>query len=912
MRKVIQWLMMSSLKMILWFRYRIKVEGADKLNKTILNKPGGVLFLPNHPSYFIDPSLVPSVVYRKYPIRPMIVEYMYYLPFVNMIMRFLKALPIPNFHSSSNSLKKKRTDQVFEAVIEGLKNGDNFLVYPAGKVKYTAKESIGGASGVQRILQEAPETNVVLVRIKGLWGSSFSRAIVTSAPSLPAKTLWAIKTILKNLIFFTPRRKITISFEPAPEDFPRYGSRLEINRFLENWYNLPDGLSQAREPYPGDSLVLVSYSMWGEQYLPLHSQSQEEGAFDLQQIPDEIKQKVFKKLAQVADINPETIQLDMALDSDLGLDSIDIAELAAFLQDEYDVEPISLDQLKTVKKLIAIAANKVPVKDETIEQEETNARWKVPFPHQLAKMPPGETIHEVFLRICDKMGKKPACTDEMTGILTFKQLKTRVLLIAEYLRKLPGKNIGILLPASVGANILILGCLLAGKVPIMINWTIGSRHLEAVIKLSEVSKVLTSWAFLDRLDNVNLEGVENILVMMEEARREISLKDKIKALLRSKLSVERILKIFDAPRFGSDKAVILFTSGTESLPKGVPLTHNNILANQRSALEIIEIFQDDIMFGILPPFHAFGFSISSLMALLVGVRVAFSPNPTDGKRLARGIKKWGVTLLCGAPTFLKSILRAAKKGDLNTLRICVTGAEKAPPELFELFSQHGKREALIEGYGITECSPVLTFTPLGKPHMGVGRAIPCVDLCIVHPETYEVLPQGEQGLILARGPNIFSGYLNPGISSPFISVNGKDWYKTGDLGYLDTNQNLIIAGRQKRFIKVGGEMVSLSAIEDAVLQSILKTRSLTPEEGPLVAVCAKEIPGEKPKVILCTRVNLTQEEVNQILREAGFSNLVKVSQVINLLEIPIMGSGKVNYRLLESEYFNKKESEAKT
>lgn len=911
MRNVIQWLMMSTLKLILWFRYRIKVEGAEKLNKATLNKPGGVLFLPNHPSYFIDPSLVPSIVYRKYPIRPMIVEYMYYLPGVNLIMRFLKALPIPNFHSSSNSLKKKRTDQVFDAVLNGLRNGDNFLIYPAGKVKYTAKESVGGASGVQRILQESPETNIVLVRIKGLWGSSFSRAIVTCAPSLPATLLWALKTIFKNLIFFTPRRTITVCFEPAPADFPRSGSRLEINRYLENWYNLPDGLSQPRESSPGDTLVLVSYSMWGEQYFPLHAQTQDESVLDIQQIPDDVKQKVYKKLAQVAEIDPQSIQPEMALDADLGLDSIDLAEIAAYLQDDFDVEPVSLDRLKTVKTLLAIAAGKSVLKNEASEYEQTIGRWKVPFQHVPAVMPLGETIHEVFLRICDKMGKMPACADEMSGVLTFSQMKLRVLLIAEYLRKLPGKNIGILLPASIGANILILGALLAGKVPIMINWTIGPRHLEAVIKLSGVSKVLTSWSFLDRLDNVNLEGVEDLLVMMEEARREISMKDKLKAKLRSKYSVESILKAFNAPCDGLEQAVILFTSGTESLPKGVPLTHHNILSNQRASQDIVGVFKDDVLFAILPPFHAFGFTISSLMALLLGVRTAFSPNPTDGKRLARGIQKWGATLLCGAPTFLKAIARAANKGDLATLRLCVTGAEKAPPELFELFAQHGKRDALIEGYGITECSPVLTFTRPGKPLIGVGHALPNVDICIVHPETYEKMPHGEQGLIIARGPSVFSGYLNPGLSSPFISVDGMQWYKTGDLGYFDDDQNLIIAGRQKRFVKVGGEMVSLSAIEEAVLHSILKTRSVTPEEGPLVAVCAREVPGEKPKVVLCSRVNLTVEEVNQILRESGFSNLVKVSQVVYLIEIPIMGSGKVNYRFLEGEYLVKKETEAK-
>lgn len=909
MKKFVQWLLMSTLRSILWFRYKVKIEGAEHLNKESLNRPGGVLFMPNHPSYFIDPVLVPIAMRKTYPIRPMVVEYMYYLPGVNWIMRFLNALPVPNFHSSSNSLKKKKTEQVFQSVIDGLKSGDNFLVYPAGKVKYTAKESIGGASGIQRILQEAPETNVVFVRIKGLWGSSFSRAIVSEPPSLTKMILWGLKVIFKNLIFFTPRRQLIVSFEPAPADFPRHGTRLEINRYLENWYNQPDGLTPPREPLPGDSLMLVSYSMWGEQYLPLHTQSLDESTIDLSKIPDAVKKKVIAKLAQIAEVDPNSVQMDMSLDVDLGMDSIDQAELAAYIQDEFDIESVPVAEMSTVKKTLAMASSNVKLKEQKDDQSETYKKWKAPKNHTLAGMPPGDTIHEVFLRICAKMGHSAALADDMVGVLTFSKLKLRVLLVAEYIRKQPGEYIGILLPASVAADILILATLLAGKVPIMINWTIGPRHLDAVVKLSGVKKVLTSWAFIDRLDNVNLDGVEEMLVMMEDVRRELTLKDKLVAAIRSYYSPEKILKTFNSPTSKDAQAVLLFTSGTESMPKGVPLTHDNILSNQRGALEIVEVYSDDVMYGILPPFHSFGFTVSSLMALLVGVRVAFFPNPTDGKRLAKGIQKWGVTLLCGAPTFLKGIVKAAQPGQLETLRLVVTGAEKAPPGLYEQFHQHGKRDVLLEGYGITECSPVLTFTPPGSPPKGVGKPLPNIELCIVHPETLELLGKNDQGMILARGPNVFKGYLNPGLSSPFVTVSGKEWYKTGDLGFIDDENNLIIAGRQKRFIKVGGEMVSLSAIEEALLHHELKIGCLVnQDEGPVLAICAREIPGEKTKIYLVTRLKITQDEANQALREAGFSNLVKIAQVINLDEIPIMGTGKINYRLLESDFLPKSDN----
>jgi len=193
------------------------------------------------------------------------------------------------------------------------------------------------------------------------------------------------------------------------------------------------------------------------------------------------------------------------------------------------------------------------------------------------------------------------------------------------------------------------------------------------------------------------------------------------------------------------------------------------------------------------------------------------------------------------------------------------------------------------------------MNPVRGHSKGVGLALPGVELLIVHPETEAVLPVGERGLILARGANVFKGYLNPGLSSPFTTVEGKQWYKTGDLGFLDEEGILTISGRMKRFIKMGGEMVSLASIEDALLQMAPKKNWPTNEEGPALAICAKETAGEKTKIFLFSRFELSVDEVNNSLKEAGFSNLVKVSSVTRLPEIPIMGTGKINYRQLESD-----------
>lgn len=895
-----------AVRAILWFRYRITYKGLENLTEETLNKPGGILFLPNHPSVFVDPASVAIGVWSKFSLRPMIVDYFYYQPIVNPIMRLMDAIPVPDFEGSSNSLKRKLNDKVLNTLINDLRNGENFLIYPAGTTKKTAKETIGGASGVHRIIQEVPEANIVLVRTKGLWGSSFSRAVTGGSPPLMPTIFAGLKYAFKNLIFFTPRRKVIVEYIPAPADFPYKASRLEMNRWLERWYNQPDGLTEQEGDEPGDSLVQVSFSMWSYQVPEIyHPEKEDTSAFSLDSIDEEVKAKVTAEIAKITELDPEKITPKSHLSIDLGMDSLDISDLVAYVQDHYGIKNIAVSEMTTVGKVMAIADKKVTLKEEKVSEAAIDfEKWHQPIVREKKQIAPGNTIAEVFLNNCQRMGNAPACADVRSGVLTYKELKLRSLLLAEKIRHMPGEYIGIMLPSTVAAYVTAIAALIAGKIPLMVNWTVGPRHLEAVVKLSHVEVILTSWSFLDRLTGVDLDVIEDKLVMLEDLRRKFSLKDKLQAYWRSKLRTESLLKIFNIHKISKDsRAVLLFTSGTESLPKGVPLSHRNILSNQRSSCNSVDFYSDDVMIGMLPPFHAFGFTASGLMALLAGTRAVYFPDPTDGKKLAETVKKWGGTVVCGAPTFLKSMFRSGTQEDFATIRLCVTGAEKAPPELYQLAASLGIcEEKLLEGYGITECSPVLTMNRPGKKASGVGEPLEGVELKIVHPETFEAMGDQESGLVLARGPNVFAGYLNTDVASPFVTIDGEQWYKTGDLGYLDEGGRLIICGRQKRFIKVAGEMISLTSLEDALLEMAVKKQWSVNDEGPTLAICATEKPGEKPKIALFTKEAVELDEVNSALRQAGFSNLVKVTSVTQLEEIPIMGTGKISYRALEDEY----------
>lgn len=908
-KKFLEFLLTGFLRITLWFRYRIKVKGLDKLSPEALNKPGGILFLPNHVAMVVDPLSIALSARKKFPIRPTIAETYYFLPGVHAAMKLVDALPVPDFETSTNSLKRKRHEKVMDEMIKGLKKRENFLIYPSGRVKHTHLEKVGGASATHHLIQESPDANIVLVRVKGLWGSMFSRALTGGSVDMFEKVKEGFWICLKNLMFFTPRREIIVEFEPAPADFPYNASRLELNKWLENYYNRPDGLSKQEGEYPGESLKLISYSMWKEELPKLYQPPEEsEEVIHLADIDDDLQEKVLDKLHELTELNKASIRPEMSLASDLGLDSLDTSELATFLQDQFDAGPIPVTELTTVSRVMGIASKKISVVQESDDDHGDLSAWFVKTPRYKAQVAHGETIPEVFLHNCERMGNAPACADMRTGILTYPKLKLGVIIMAEYIRNLPGKYVGILLPASVGAYLTVLACQLAGKIPVMINWTLGPKHLKSVRKISNIESVLTSWAFLEKLDNVDLTGIDDITIMLESVKKEFSLKDKLRALLRSKLSTKRILKIFETDKISKDdQAVLLFTSGTENEPKGVPLTHDNILSNQRAAFETIDLFSDDVMFGILPPFHAYGFSTSGLMGLLAGLRIALYPNPTDGKGMAREFGKWGATVMSGAPTFIKTLLKSASKEHLKTMRLCVTGAEKAPPELFQQMADVGKEQCLLEGYGVTECSPMLTANRPGKPRKGVGAPLPGVDMIIVHPDTHEVLSQGDHGLVLAKGPNIFKAYLNPGLSSPFINIDGIDWYNTGDIGYLDPENRLTLSGRLKRFIKVGAEMISLLALESALLQAAPTNGWRILEEGPTLAIIAKDDSASKPIIILVTTFDTNVDEVNKTLKADGFSNLIRVSTVQKIDEIPIMGTGKIFYRRLEELYFANKE-----
>jgi long-chain-fatty-acid--[acyl-carrier-protein] ligase len=304
----------------------------------------------------------------------------------------------------------------------------------------------------------------------------------------------------------------------------------------------------------------------------------------------------------------------------------------------------------------------------------------------------------------------------------------------------------------------------------------------------------------------------------------------------------------------------------------------------------------DSILGFLPAFHSFGMNVTGLLPLLGGMRVVLHPDPTDASGLAHKVGAYKTTVLVGTPTFVSYILDRAAPGQLDSLRLIVVGAEKCPEALMERCKRQVPRATLVEGYGITECSPVVTTNPPEAPRPGtIGPPYPNIGWRVVDLETEEPLGPGKMGMLWLSGPTVFPGYLAYDGPSPFRESDGKRWYVTGDLVEADADGYLTFRGRLKRFLKAGGEMISLPALEEPFARLFPPTK-----DGPRVAVEGVETP-EGRRIVLFTTEPLSLRDANARLLEEGFRGVMRLDEVRRVDAIPVLGTGKTDYKVLRSQ-----------
>ena len=445
-----------------------------------------------------------------------------------------------------------------------------------------------------------------------------------------------------------------------------------------------------------------------------------------------------------------------------------------------------------------------------------------------------------------------------------------------------------MLPALQSTTLLIIASYMAGKVPVMLNWTVGHKVLTTCANLTDLEVIITAGAFYDKIKEQVPEEIYKRLMFLDKEVKNISLGMKLKGLLYSKIPSLINTRI-------DETAVVLFTSGSETVPKAVPLTHKNVVSNLAFALKNFDIRVNSIFLSFLPPFHSFGFTVLSILPILTGVKAAYTPNPTNIREVVDVLKHTRANNIIVTPTLLKMIMDRASKEDMSSVELVISGAESLHKDTFESFMTLTDNQSIIvEGYGITECSPIVSLTPKDKPKLNsVGKIIEGLDSHIIDIDTDQVLPQGKEGMIMVRGASIFNGYMDDGIEDPFMIVDGEKFYRTGDLGYFDDEGYLFITGRLKRFVKIGGEMVSMPYLEKILLERY-------GEEGRQVLAVEGSDKTKEPIVTLFTLKELDLGEVNKHLRDTGVASIAKIRDIRMVDEIPLLGSGKTNYRALKA------------
>lgn len=896
MKKVMVVLLTLLAKILVRLRYKVKVVGKEIFNSQD-SKRRPLIIASNHVAE-IDSQILFSIIGMKVPFCPLITERFYNTPLIHQIVKLMGGIPITDLDGSVNSHKIYQSEQAIKRVIHTLQEGKNVLIFPSGQLRARDQEQLGGRALLHQCVREVDDAKVVLVRISGLSGSLFSRVFYGKTPDYFTCAKTALWTVIKNGIFFVPKRKVVVEFEEMDSDAPIEGTKKEFNTYLEQWYNQyinADGKRTEREP-----LNLVSYSIFNKHDYPevieVHSQSE----FDDLQVPKDYQIAIQHRLSEMCGRGVNEIKANDELFNDLGLDSLDLANIFTFLSEQFDIDP-SLQPIDLVR-VVDLYAAAMNVKKGTHEEEEKEKThggllWKEKRCRPFPEYGEGETLIEVFLNTADRMGSFPAFADDVSGIVSYKKAKIGVIALAEQIKRMPGHYIGYVLPSSVGAILLTYAIMLAGKTPVPLNFTVGRRFLEHAMDLLDLKVVISSKRFLDRVSHIDLGKVEDVIVLFEDIRKKIHFKDKLKAALLAKKKPKKIMKKFGSENLkGSDTAVILFTSGTENLPKGVPLTHHNIISNHKSAIENITLTTYDVMLGALPFFHVFGFAVTGLLGPSVGLKVVFSPDPTDTSAMTRVIASWRVTITCLAPSFYSNLFRKATFRQLRSIRYLISGAEKLSRELLSYMRKLGC--VIIEGYGTTETSPIISIVRPGKDVRGVGQPLTGLEVRIINLETDEICEIGEKGEIVVSGPSVFAGYFGSEGKGPFKKIDGKDFYCTGDIGYFDDEGYLYIAGRIKRFIKIGGEMISLTAIEMAIQTTGIKRKIIDKEDNVPVCVMADETQ-KKPRLVLFTKYNIDLDLANSILKEAGFARIYRIYEVRYIQEMPVLGTGKTSFRKLQ-------------
>ena len=463
------------------------------------------------------------------------------------------------------------------------------------------------------------------------------------------------------------------------------------------------------------------------------------------------------------------------------------------------------------------------------------------------------------------------------------------------------RRVGIALPPGVGAAIANLGCVFADKIPVNLNYSLGEAALDSCIQRAEMDALLSADAVMKRFPA--LEKVPQYHDIQQKLMGISKLSVGMRLMMAKTLPKSVSAGFLGVPRRGGEQeAALIFTSGSSGVPKGVMLSHRNLLGNLFQMADCNILNRDAVVLGNLPLFHSFGFLVTLWYPILHGLRLVTVPSPLEVKKSITAIEEEKVSVLLGTPTFLRPILLKAKPEQLSSVEIALAGAERTPAGIAQKWEEKFG-SIWLEGYGLTETSPVVSvnlpdppsvtgevFKEVGRRPGSVGRPLPGISLRFVDPDTGEDLPYGETGILKVRGPNVFSGYLNDPERSEEVLNNG--WFTTGDLARLDEEGFLHIEGRLSRFSKIGGEMVPHGTVEEAITEAL----ELEHSEEPALVITGLEDEAKGEALVLLTVFECDPADLRSKLSDAGISNLWIPKVVKQVPKIPVLPTGKFDLK----------------
>ncbi|MNH49364.1 Bifunctional protein Aas [compost metagenome] len=493
-----------------------------------------------------------------------------------------------------------------------------------------------------------------------------------------------------------------------------------------------------------------------------------------------------------------------------------------------------------------------------------------------------ESLFDALIDARARYGDKEILEDQDRHPLTYTGLIRAAFVLGRKIAAMtqPGERVGVLLPSSAGVVVTFFGLHAFGRVPVMLNFTSGEANLKAALKTAGVTKILSAKRFITQAkldDLMTALGEVAEIIWLDDVRKTIGLADKLYGL--SAGMAPRRFRVKTNP---DSPGVVLFTSGSFGAPKGVVLSQRNLVANARQVAAHIDLKPEWVMFNPLPTFHSLGLTGGVILPLLQGMKAFEYPSPLHAKQITDLLPQVKASILFATDTFLNQYARVAEPDDFATLQFVVAGAEKVRDETRQMFNTKFGGVELLEGYGATEAAPVVAVNHPDRNRPGtVGQIMPGMEYRL---DTVPGIEGG--GQLFLRGPNVMAGYISPNDPKGIEPLAG-GWHDTGDIVDIDDEGYITILGRVKRFAKLGGEMVSLLAVEDMA-------GAVWPDNRHAAVSVPDSKRGER-LILVTDHEGAASAQLSEWARDNGAPELAVPKKIIKIAVIPVLGTGKTDY-----------------